>query len=740
MFEIHKYTFPGTNLHYITFAIIAVELVIFFYQLMYFLIRPKDMNRLWFLILLLMLLQYNIIGGLFVDPRLSTPLFTQYIFAFGSGILMCMYFPFYVFKFLNVKELKFFAYYGSIYFLFIPFITFFIIPYYITGNIELSRKLVVIVPFLYSIAFLYAVIRSLLKFKKNSSSEDYNFREKAIGVCFALFFWVGGLSVVTFINGNQVVEHVTTNIGFLIMTVIFIRSMIRDSKTEYRRLLKSEADLQNINSLLSQKIEERTKEIENLYSKRYNSFIRLAHEIKTPVTLISNYMDDLVKTNKTEELQIIHENVGKLKADIINFFDIEKFNRGELPDYKHNSIINLSNLLYNKTCLFNIYAQKKKIYLNSKIEENIYLKADINAIHSIFNNLIENAVKNTPSDGIVSVSMESKEEKIVFTVSDSGCGIPEELKEKIFLPFFHISNGKDEDNGYGVGLAIVDNAVKSLEGSISINTSAKTGSVFHVELPRYFLNSGDNINDISFEKKSPYTNKEINDFIDIKNLETVMVIEDNHDLLKYLKEKLEKTYNVIVADNGKTALDKLKAHIPALIISDVMMDEMNGFEFLKTIKTDQNLKHIPVIFLTAKSTAIDRIEGLSLGAVDYMQKPFLIDELITKVDSILKTVKAQHNAVLNSAFDYINSKLGRSDDALETEARNLEKSCAMFKISHREKEIILLIKKGYSYKDISTELNISDKTVIKHSQNIFKKTSVNSKNELISKVFSSPVL
>ena len=255
MFENYKLVVPGTNIHLITCTIIIFEIMILAYQLIFFLYRPSDKNRKRYLILLSILIFYNITGGLFSDPRLSVPIYLQYILEYGSGILMSIYIPFYIYKFLEFKKLKFYAYYGSFFFLLLPFILTFVIPYSITENIDLCRKLVIIVPFLYAISFLYSFTKSVIQKTPNEKTSHY--RIKVLGVFTALFFWIVGLSVVTLLKGGQIIEHSVTNFGFLIMTIIFVRSTIIDSRLEYQKLLQ----FQQANELLQIKVTERTKEL-----------------------------------------------------------------------------------------------------------------------------------------------------------------------------------------------------------------------------------------------------------------------------------------------------------------------------------------------------------------------------------------------------------------------------------------------------------------------------------------------
>jgi DNA-binding CsgD family transcriptional regulator len=256
MFENYQLVFPGTNMHLLICIIIVVEIIFLVYQIIFYLNRPTDKNRARYVILLFLLIVYNITGGIFSDPRLPVPINLQYILEYGAVILMSIYIPFYIYKFLDLPKLKFYAYYGSLYFLLIPFIATFVIPFALTGNIDLCRNLIIIVPFFYSISFLFALVKSIIKKLKNRRIPHY--KEKVIGIFITLFFWIMGLSVITYVKGGQIMEHSVTNAGFLIMTFIFIRSSITDSRLEYQKLLQ----FQQANELLQIKVTERTKELE----------------------------------------------------------------------------------------------------------------------------------------------------------------------------------------------------------------------------------------------------------------------------------------------------------------------------------------------------------------------------------------------------------------------------------------------------------------------------------------------
>jgi DNA-binding NarL/FixJ family response regulator len=206
-------------------------------------------------------------------------------------------------------------------------------------------------------------------------------------------------------------------------------------------------------------------------------------------------------------------------------------------------------------------------------------------------------------------------------------------------------------------------------------------------------------------------------------------------MVNYLFKKLNEKYNVYIALNGNEALKKIKILkvLPDLIISDVMMDKVDGYAFAKIIFKDISYNHIPFIFLSAKSTMNDKLKGLRLGAIDFIQKPFTISELLQKIESILINVDNQKQALLTSAFNHLNTQENLRKNPVDIFNQN----CELYKLTSREKDIAKLIFEGNTYRIIGNTLFIAERTVTKHVQNIFEKVEVSNKIELINKLEAS---
>lgn len=472
--------------------------------------------------------------------------------------------------------------------------------------------------------------------------------------------------------------------------------------------------------------------------EKTNTFINLAHETKTPLTLINNYLDEYIKKHgDNKEMEIIKWNVQRLTTDIVNFFDLERFNKG-FSIYDHNQISDLSRILSYKLTLFKSLAKKKNIVIEEEIEENCFILAHPAAVERIINNLVENSLKYTHENGQVKVSLVAQDDQLCFSVADTGIGIPSHLHLKIFEPYFQLSNHLKLNEGMGMGLSIVKKIVDDMKGAIVLKSQLDQGTEIKVLLPRYIVTKEEQLSqyDISMDLSVPVSYMAPNDKIFGPSRSFILIVEDNKEMLNYLAENLGDRYNVYVAMNGIEALKKLHsiAHLD-LIISDVMMDEMDGLEFCKTVSLNASYRHIPFIFLTAKTTALDKLNGLKLGAIDYIEKPFLIDQLILKIEAVLANLEKQRLAIVKHAYSsLLKTNTAAPEMVTELPSREYERNCRRYNLTHREIEIIELIVKGQPYKIIGDSLNISNRTVDRHVSNIFSKLSVNNKIELINKL------
>lgn len=219
----------GTEMHIVTFIFVVLELLMFIFQLSYYLIKPQDEYRTWYLMLLLLLIFYNITGGLFPDPKIHVEIHIQNIIAYGSGFLMASYFPYYFYKGFDLRLLRFHAIYGVPLFLILPYVVFFVIAYSLNKNLDLAIKYGVIVPFFYSFVVLRAILIAIRKHYKEHRNHHYYMEE--IAVYCAIVPWAAMIPI-TYFHFSQSVEVLFTNLGFLVITGMFIYKSVRRARKE----------------------------------------------------------------------------------------------------------------------------------------------------------------------------------------------------------------------------------------------------------------------------------------------------------------------------------------------------------------------------------------------------------------------------------------------------------------------------------------------------------------------------
>jgi|GEM_PF-508539 len=504
------------------------------------------------------------------------------------------------------------------------------------------------------------------------------------------------------------------------------------------KLKKTNIQLKDININLEKKVEERTKQLKEAHAQKTNFFINIAHETKTPLTLINNYVEKFIKKyGSSEEILLIKNNINRLTKDMVNFLDIQKLERGQVF-YKHDQIINISNILLSKIQLFREKAWHDNIrIIASNIKKDLLIKMDPYAIDRVINNLLDNAIKYNKTDGIIETILKENNNNIILIIKDTGIGISKNLQKNIFYPYYQISHEKRNIQGIGMGLTIVKNIIKEVNGTIDIESKLDEGTTFTITFKKHLMKKDEKINN-KIKLSIPIDNK-----INIKlkeekfeeNKKNILLVEDNIEMLSYLQDSFYDKYNIFMAKNGQKALNKLNfIPKPNIIISDIMMDKMDGYKFYDELHKINNYNDIPFIFLTALTSNNEKIKGLKKGAVDYIYKPFSIKVLHNKINSLLRI---QENQKINN-FEIINNEMQKilyeESYYYEEKKVNINNICTSYNISKKEEVIINYLLKGFKYKDISIKLNISYNTVKKRIRSIYKKLKIYNRIELINKI------
>jgi signal transduction histidine kinase/ligand-binding sensor domain-containing protein/DNA-binding response OmpR family regulator len=387
-------------------------------------------------------------------------------------------------------------------------------------------------------------------------------------------------------------------------------------------------------------------------------FTNISHEIRTPLTLILGPLGKLISKKVPEEeipsyLAMVYRNTRQLDRLINQLLDFRKLETGNLKlELIQDDMVSLVSEV---VLSFQEYAKENRINLEFRtLKKKIVSVFDPDKVETILNNLISNALKYTGEGGIVTVqlslvfapddedSLNNLPEKqyIEISVKDSGKGISATNIDRIFTRFFRVDSDR-ESSGTGIGLALVKELVKLHRGNIAVLSQPGKGSRFTVHLP-YEMEVPEEISRLTEETvpdKSPGINRNnlTDEFPEESNAQIMLIVEDNSDVRYFIRSHFNTVYTIYEANNGQEGWDLAVKIIPDVIISDILMPDVDGYEFCKRIKKDERTSHIPVLLLTALHSKENEIHGLSCCADDYITKPFDISILQNKIENILQT-------------------------------------------------------------------------------------------------------
>lgn len=403
-----------------------------------------------------------------------------------------------------------------------------------------------------------------------------------------------------------------------------------------------------------------------LYNAKIDFFTNIAHEIRTPLSLIIGPLEYLMKTTSInnvygEYLSIIEQNYKRLYALVTQLLDFRKVDSGA---YKLSyDSYRVKDTIAKVTCIFELSTRQKKISIDtSSISEKMTMVTDEEAFTKIISNLLSNALKYAKSR--ISVTAVENDSEIIITVTDDGIGITDQEKTKIFDAFYQVKNNSELNKlGIGIGLHMTRSLIQLMNGKIEAKDreDGKSGVAISVHFPKQAAISAAPpmkrvedtiIAEISTEEGEP---ESILPDEPIKKQYAVMVVDDNPEILDFLSKILSEEYFVISASSGEEALLILEKNNIDLIISDVMMEEMDGFELCGKIKTDINISHVPVILLTAKTDTESKIKGLESGADAYIEKPFSPFHLKAQLRNLLKKREKQQKTYASTPLSDLHS-------------------------------------------------------------------------------------
>ena len=392
------------------------------------------------------------------------------------------------------------------------------------------------------------------------------------------------------------------------------------------------------------------QEVDQLKSK---FFANITHEFRTPLTVILGMTSSIksdaqrVQLEEAEKpLEMIQRNGENLLQLVNQMLDLAKLESGNLElQLEQADVIPFVKYLGES---FQSLAEQKDINLTVYAEtDQLVMDFDGGKLSVIISNLLSNAVKFTPQGGKIvahlNTSVNNDSEYFLVKIKDNGVGIPEEEIANIFNRFYQVdSSSNRQDEGTGIGLSMCKELIELMNGTISVKSSPGKGSEFTIEIPVTRTASIAKVVGPILKPPLAFPESGIEFKARVKedsNLPLLLLIEDNMDLVHYLKTCLEGKYQILHAANGITGIEVACEKIPDIIISDVMMPGKDGFEVCSNLKTDVRTDHIPIILLTAKVSDTDRLTGISHGADAYLSKPFIKAELLTRIDHLLLSRK-----------------------------------------------------------------------------------------------------
>ncbi len=460
------------------------------------------------------------------------------------------------------------------------------------------------------------------------------------------------------------------------------------------------------NKFKIRQMEQDARKNEEVNQMKFRFFTNVSHELRTPLTLIISPLESLMKDatdeKRLDKLKLMHRNALRLLTLVNQLLD---FRKNEVAGL-HLSLSEGDVVAYvrNICSSFLMLSEKKNVHLTffSAID-HLNMAFDEDKVGKIVMNLLSNAFKFTPEGGRVDVSIDvlkETPEMLEIKVSDTGTGISNENKERIFERFYQVEQEGDnhQSTGSGIGLSLVRDFVTLHGGTVRVFDNVGTGSVFVVNLPvkhkelssdNSELSAEDNVLPSDGEElSSDQTSEEVLAEAE-KEKPLALIVDDNEDLIDFMKDALSLYFRVKSATNGREAWQMIPDLMPDIIVSDVMMPEMDGNELCRWVKSDKRTSNIPFILLTAKQAIEDKVEGLTIGADDYVTKPFNVEVLVLRMRKLIDwsrknksrthidpepseiVITSLDEQLVAKAIKYVEDHISRPDLSVEVLSREL---------------------------------------------------------------------
>ena len=450
-----------------------------------------------------------------------------------------------------------------------------------------------------------------------------------------------------------------------------------------------------------QQIENEVAKNEEINNMKFRFFTNVSHELRTPLTLIISPLEGMLKETTDElqstRLQLMYRNAQRLLHLVNQLLD---FRKGEMSTHQlslsEGDIISYVHSVCNS---FLLMADKKHIQFSFFSGIDTFSMAfDADKVGKIVMNLLSNAFKFTPEGGRVTVMIEhvtGTPDTLEIKIADTGIGISDVDKEHIFDRFYQADHkGVEETTGNGIGLSLVRDFVTLHEGEVKVFDNIGTGSVFVIQFPVKHVETqvqlpeetGMSVGD----EEDREMKEEVREETGRKDFPLLLVVDDNEDFRIFMRYSLELQYRVKLAVNGNEAWVMMQEELPDLVISDVMMPQMDGNELCRLIKQDKRIAHIPVILLTARQNTEAKLEGLQTGADDYVTKPFNMTILVLRIRKLIElsryhrvtqgmidpapseiVITSLDEKLIEKAIKYVEDNMSRTELSVEELSREL---------------------------------------------------------------------
>ncbi|MCJ8271314.1 MAG: response regulator, partial [Psychrosphaera sp.] len=449
--------------------------------------------------------------------------------------------------------------------------------------------------------------------------------------------------------------------------------------------------------VLEQSVAQRTKElaeqkqtVSDLLAQKQQLFANISHEFRTPLTLILSPTEQLLKRYGDEpwskELNLIKRSGRRLRRMVDQLLEFAKLEQGSDSP---SQLVSVKQTIKLMAASFEPLLHTKHLTMTVHPFTDVSVQVLPDSLNKILINILSNAVKYTPESGHIELAINQRYEQVDISVTDTGIGINRADQQAIFQRFNRATHDHGEFvPGAGIGLALVKELVEANQGTIELSSELGKGSTFIVTLPIAKPINQERFNSAQIDPTATSVLSEQQVELDFQQqqqqqqqasrqqnpgtttsqvpvnsqLKTILIIDDNADLRTLLHGQLSEHYFCLQAENGQKGLELAKEHLPDLILSDVMMPVMDGYQLAQLLKSDNLTHHIPIILLTAKGSVESRIKGLQLLVDDYLAKPFNLEELLLRIRNILTIrdiVKSRYaQAIEGSATQRLGDPIG----------------------------------------------------------------------------------